>query len=447
VRLIAGLIFFLGASACGEIRPIMDLDASTIDGAPSIDAPVACNTDGSEDSCQGDTLLTCNATGTFDSIQCSLGCDSTEIRCKNLTPAVAPNAMQAACSLTTPFSTGAHLSFDTDNGQIKNEGNGDIIRPALSGVDEATQIGFVLVPQGGGAPTLAVFTFAGLTLGAEVHHEFLGTHPVALVSCGNVNIAGVLDLGGTRTIPGSGGARGGATAENGLGIGGGTAGVPYCCGNDDSGGGGGGGYGGAGGAGGSGITGGGPGGNEWGSPSMQPLLGGSGGGGGGQGGPGGGGGGAIYIGTNQTISFDTNSGIDVGGGGGEPGGQYGGGGGGGSGGAIFLEAATFDLKSGATFASNGGSGADSSNGGNGVDGLLGTGAADGSHGGGVGGAASSPAGEGGAYVSGGGGSVGRMRFNSAAGTVSFADVVLSPSAEASDAGDNRLVQVGQVATD
>jgi hypothetical protein len=144
----------------------------------------------------------------------------------------------------------------------------------------------------------AVFTYTEVTIDSGATVQVTGSHPLALLSQGDMTIAGTIDANGSLVTAGPGGFAGGTGNMNGEGPGAGFGVDPAA----GQGGGGGGGYGGNGGDGG---NNGGAGGTTYGN-LFAYLIGGSGGGSAGGVG-GGGGGGAIELGARGTI-YITNSG-------------------------------------------------------------------------------------------------------------------------------------------
>lgn len=280
---------------------------------------------------------------------------------------------------------------------------------------------------------LAVFRFKSLHITGPI--KLTGLKAIALVADGAITIdapINALGCGPSLRTPGPGGSEGGDVGADGSGAGAGqvSAGTGTC-------GGGGGGYGGVGGTGGAGepakcLDQLGIGGVVNGDDEISTLVGGSGGaaGQGGGGGTGGGGGAAIHLVSNTSIEIAAGASINAGGCGGEQGG--GGGsdapGGGGSGGTILVEAPSISIAG--TLAVNGGGG------GGGRGAMPGSNAtadrelAAGGPKGGAGGAGGNGAagatlaganGDPGDRSGAGGGGIGRIRFNTLAGTAPQVD--------------------------
>ena len=328
---------------------------ANIDADPATpDAGASCNSNGSEDSCIGETLHQCSNAGVFQDISCELGCSTAgQPHCQELISSLLGATLSEGCEGTQTFAPEVPLVFDTGTGEISMK-DATVIRQAGIGIDVQTGIGFDVHSQGT-APEIGIFSFNELIL-PNGDFDVLGPRSVAFLACGRMEIAGVINANSRGIQPGPGGyTPGGADGTGGPGEGGNA--VPYQ-GNDDQGGGGGGGHGGAGGGGGSGINAGGTRGILFGNTSLVPLVGGSAGGSAGSGNLGGGGGGAVYLASGISIRF-SGGGINAGGGGGSVAGQFNGAGGGGAGGAIFLDAPTIQLTNGATLAANGGGGGNS----------------------------------------------------------------------------------------
>ncbi len=331
----------------------------------------------------------------------------------------------------------AGTTINADTGEIK-DGDGTKIRDGGEGL----KAGIIFDKRDSGGWPVGTFRFNRLTITAS-EVNLIGKAAVALVAVTTIEVSGLLDAQGdcTNRTPGPGGGQGGDREKKGDGLGGGGGGVHGCAG------GGGGGHGANGGYGGAGT----PAGTKFGGPLIPTLIGGSGGGGGGSadgvgnGGVGGGGGGALHLAANQRITIN-GPGIQAGGCGGKAAAACGGGGG--AGGAILLEAPIIELTAAATLAVNGGAGAGGLDGEAGDDGALSAIVASGGAGGGqgmgtnhggdggmggagqiyVGGNAPSP----GAAAGGGGGAVGRIRFNTASGSIVVGGATLSPPLGAID---------------
>ncbi|NMB75296.1 MAG: hypothetical protein GYA21_09215 [Myxococcales bacterium] len=289
---------------------------------------------------------------------CPLGCNTSvqPARCNHLD--VSNLGQVPLCQVGLPVFQGAPgvtVTFDTGTGQI----------------DGQAVPNFLAVPQADpDAPELGVFAFNSFSLPATAILRVQGSRALVLLSCGPVDIQGVIRATASGRTPGPGGFLGAAAAYEAI-----NAGQGYEAGAGGAGrreesypyrqsGGGGGGFGAAGGKGGDGVNGGdrlagGSAGQPNGTPELIPLLGGSGGGGGGSfatSAPGGGGGGAVQVSSESTITIGPQGGIWVGGGGGglSSANNYGAGGGGGAGGGILLEAALVEVQG--TLAANGGGG-------------------------------------------------------------------------------------------
>jgi hypothetical protein len=388
------------------------------------------------------TLLTCRMDGSgHDEQPCGLGCNTTATpaRCLRLQPSgsLEPDDYALATAMVT-FSGGVVLN--TESGEI----TGGFTRPIGEG--DKMGVTFRSVAQPGSTVRVGAFGFAKLDIPAGASISFTGRNPVALLSAGDITLAGTIDARGdcVNTV-GPGAQAGGRFDVNngdGLGVRGGKSGAT---GVNAASGGGGGGYGHAGGNGGSGAgVAGGAGGQPFGdlTSELLVLIGGSGGGAGGGGmlgGAGGSGGGAVQIASNANISISGT--LLAGGCGGRGAGAGGGGGGGGAGGAILIEGAKLDIASTAILAANGGGGGGGANnagqpGGHG--GANATRASAGAAGGsgtagGAGGARGNTGGAQGvnvsgslAYGGGGGGACGRIALKTQDGAYTDAGALLSP---------------------
>jgi hypothetical protein len=264
---------------------------------------------------------------------------------------VAPSNLpqELLCANLSDLVIGSPANIDTDAGTI-------------SGVPAAAVV-FQVVPQGGGAPDIAVFSFRRVDIQSPV--VVGGSRALAILSCEDFDLGGSLQACGRLWSGGAGGFGGGGSEADGQGydnsrgrLGAGENADPW-----RNPGGGGGGHGGTGGAGGdAGGLPGGAGGQPCGGASLVPLVGGAGGGGGGTwigdgsgGGIGGGGGGAVQLVAGGTLRVLSGGGVNACGAGGGTSTQEGtGGGGGGAGGAILLEA--LDVVMDGTLGANGGGG-------------------------------------------------------------------------------------------
>ena len=391
-------------------------------GVISLTSPPADNADGTYDFTASDisgTQLTGHLSCQWDPLPAVSGGDDVwwrpvSVNPSNLDPSLLclnPDSLTIDNSMGTPV-------IDTGTGTI-----GGVPQPY-----------FLLVPQPGGAPALAVFTYDSIDISADV--DVVGSNALVLLSCHDVNISARINACASGQTGGPGGGNGGGPGLAGAGPGAGGGGSSS--GYSDSGGGGAG-FGDNGGDGGDGNASGGSAGGSYGSAALRPLHAGSGGGGGAGssiGSLGGGGGGAVQVVAGDFIHINAPGGIDAcGAGGSAPGGDGDAGGGGGSGGAILLEAV--DVSGDGTLAANGGGGGagDDYGGGTvtaepGEDGPFGWGRAgggntngngnggDGGDGGGADNGSGDP-GEDDYNAGGGGGSAGRIRINSLSGSSSI----------------------------
>jgi hypothetical protein len=359
------------------------------------------------------TLRTCPAIGepSFDT-ECTWGC--------------LQNIADAHCGVLDPGG-GAATTEDLDSTGLEDvdldgtfDDNGAIagVHPRTSGENIKDGIDYTI--RNG----IAIYRFKSLHVTGPV--ALGNAHPTVFIAEGPIVIDGVIDAQGSCTDNNAvaGGSAGGNKDQSGSGNGHGSAGGLGQ-------GGGGAGYGGKGGKGSS-IIGAG---NSFGDPEITLLVGG-GGGGGATGSFGGAGGGAVQLVSNTSIQFGSGGGINAGACGGKGSGNGGndGGGGGGAGGSILVEAPTITIAG--KLAVNGGGGG-CKGGVAGDNATLDRNQAQGCAGSAVsngdGGVANDPDGDDGAAVIGvgGGGAVGRMRFNTRLGSadtlVLQSGSVLSPS--------------------
>lgn len=339
---------------------------------------------------------------------------------------ILPGALEASQAV---FDTSAtqDVLLHTGTGQIFTAA-GQELRPAVTGLDPTTGIGFEVVAQPQETAPLGVFTFGRVIVAAGTRLRGVGPNVLGLVSGSDIVVAGVIDVSGGEqaclpgedrkiTCPGPGAQPGASSCEPCCGS---CRGAVQTCsvfcpsecvcdrcdrnhpssgrsGNSGEGacfpesGGGGGGHGTAGGNGGDAdgsinyangvrVPGGG-GGAAFGVEALSPITGGGGGGGGGdepeassRGGRGGGGGGAAQLVARASIVFSADSsgpcGLNAGGGGGAAGGESAGGGGGGAGGGLLLEAPTVSVGVGCGLSALGGGGGGADEGRAGASGPL-----------------------------------------------------------------------------
>lgn len=365
--------------------------------------------------CASDTVLrSCTAVGEPPvDTACDWGCrDSPTPHCAVLTPHGGAVAAEDTTDFTGLFDKSLQgVRIDGSAGTISDNG-GTVIRDAGQGV----RSGIDYEVRGG----VAIFRMKSVVIGDAT---FLGPYAIAIVTDRHIGVNGPLNLEGACTdrTGGPGGFSGGTLRNGGGGPGGGGGGG---AGSTGAGGGGAGGAdnGGTGGAQTQPIAGGPPNGDV----GITMLVGGSGGGAGNAmslnaSAHGGGGGGALQLVANGDIAI-TGS-INAGGCGGAPGvAGPGGGGGGGAGGSLLFEAPTI-VATAPIAANGGGGGGGGASGTQGVAGGLGGNVASGGMslqgGGGAGGALDMAAGSPGEGMiqnnGGGGGSVGRIRFETRTG--------------------------------
>lgn len=424
---LVGLAF---VSACG-FQGVQPQGEVVVDS--SIDVAIAdasgCQSISSQCVGEDSKLRVCSVIGEFPTdYDCDWGCNATApAHCAKLVPAggyLLPTDLDPSTGPQDVNLGTGDYEFNAVTGEIK---------PGIRAAGPDVISGIHFERRNG---KIGIFKFAKLTLGAG-RIKVVGQNPIALVSLSTITMGADIDLQGDcmSRNAGPGGSDGGTALGDGYGMGGGGFGLGT---DSNCYGGGGGGFGGRGGAGSIVVD---NRGDRYGTDPLTALLGGSGGGGGGggQGGDGGGGGGAIQMIAQRRITIT--GGINVGGCGGKTGGGCGGGGG--AGGAILLEAPVIDFI-GSKLAANGGGGGGAGNGtageraslsnqaanggagGNGSSGRGGTGGDDGS--------ANGFTGEPKNRAGGGGGAVGRMRFNTLSGTIVTSGTVLfSPAVSTAQA--------------
>jgi len=416
--LLAACQFTPGKTAGGASGDDGGTDSS-IEPDAAIDAPACAST------CQSSTMILDCTSNT--AVECPLGCtsDPSGDRCAWPTPSNGADMTHLA-GVTKDLTITANTTLETDLGTINVDGTVTFIRSPGLGLQNGMR--FTLLGSG-----VVVLGVKSLTVQQNARLRIAGSHPVIILSAGDILIEGLVDASANlltcsaptqRQCGGPGGGTGGGPTSTGGGCTGGGAGFN---GSGDETGGGGGGYGTpAGGSGGAGDNLGGAGGaGNCSTQEVVPLVGGSGGGGGGNGGVGGGGGGALQLSALGSIlvrtpSSATRAGIRANGAGGAEGGLGTGGGGGGSAGAILLEGQKVTIDA-ATLTANAGGGGGGNSGGDGSDGRFDDqGASGGTNGraGGTGASRNSTPGNGtggGDGTGGGGGGIGRIFINSGNG--------------------------------
>lgn len=385
--------------ACGEVRKSGNPDGGGggDDGNGSNDMCEAS----SALRCDGDVLVSCNDEGTAEvQTPCELRCDATALTCKdNVDPSngfaaqLDAAAAEPALNVTQQTSVNVASDFNASAGTLKVG---------------SQQVKAALVPGANGAPDVLVVSVNSLSIAPNVVLDFNTTsgmwRALAIMSAGDVSIAGTIKVGPIVQLAGNDPCKGAASSAAGA--------------DNDYPGGGGGGFAQPGGNGGSvtGVGNGAQGGTATGNPTLIPLRGGCPGGTNpfGGGGPGGG-----------AIQITSASQITISGAIGAPG--YGGiaGGGGGAGGGILLEAPVVSVTGG-VFANGGGGACGNYNPvSQGMEGTFSTTPALGDQcpngrRGGNGGAGTTPPLNGDSvgnasgtqdYAAGGGGGVGRIRIN------------------------------------
>ncbi|MBW2260802.1 MAG: hypothetical protein JRG91_02430 [Deltaproteobacteria bacterium] len=417
-----------------------------------------CDPGGSDDFCDGSTLMRCNTDGTaYVSVSCSPGVciEETHAHCMDMdvhnvdddsllcagTSGLGPDEVPDNRTWVVYFTdTGEIRAYNEDfseNTQIRGSGDGDV-----GGIVYTQQ------DQPDGAPPLGILSLSSLTVPPGVGFAAIGTRAAVLLVCGPVLVEGLAgsfalpaDTITGLPVPGAAGGIGGLPAVNpdggGTG-GGGVGGIAFTY----RGGGGGGGHGAAGGSGGGlGTATGGAGGGSYGAADLVPLTAGSGGGSGADpydascSSEGGSGGGAMLIASTVSIDVAASGSIEMGGAAGTGGmgcsSGGAGGAGGGSGGGLLLESPTVTVL-GYLLAAGGGGGAGSPGtgepGARGLEGIAAVGTATGGEGAGLGtsgGSGGNPSTGGGQngqngtlgvaiFMGGGGGGDGIIRINALA---------------------------------
>lgn len=393
------------------------MDASTTSDATGQDGGTAdaASCTPSTTACQGDNLVSCDASGVATVTPCLLGCNPTPTpECRVLSPT---NLLASTCETAG----GGSLTLGTSETLL--------IDTSLDALPARRDRCNFIKSQPGGAPEICIVKFDNVTIPAGAKLSASGNRVLAIVATGRMNIGGTIDVGAEAATDGPGGATSAAAGE---------------AGSSDQDGGGGGGNGFGGGSGARGDRADGPkGGRMIEDNTLSPLR--PGGRGGSNGATlvnlvalGGGAGGGLQLVSCGELLIGQGAVIDAGGGRGQGGraltGLSSGGGGGGSGGNILIEAARVTI-SGTVVANGGGGGEGSAKAPSSVAGMDG---ADGSRTlspapggnsatlsggeGGAGGARNARAGDGQPPANsangagGGGGAVGRIRIHVRVGT-------------------------------
>lgn len=400
---------FLGSCSFDYPADVGDDDAGVGDATAPDAPPLDCEPDTIVCDDASDRYVDCGSDGSAELvIDCPLGCSDSVEKCVDVDPS---NGLATYLDMAASGPDVAFAGSSTIDGAT-----------VLNGATSIEVPNFVV----GG---VRVFVFRSLSVAGTL--RITGDEPVAFVVDGDVTLTGTVDLSANGWMPGAGGIAGYDGVSDSC------NGGSYSGGSPSPGAGGGGHYqtGGIGGS--TTVTGGSSGGAGHGASELQPLRSGC------AGGTteetervyGGGGGGGFQITSRTSVSVTGNAVIDASGGGATlatSGTIACGGGGGGSGGSILLEAPQVVLDgAGVVVSTKGGGGSAVKTSGTtwpGQDGGTGAGAASGGTNGslpagGAGGTETLAPAEGGdAAVSGqdgggAGGSVGRARFNTTAGTI------------------------------
>ncbi len=176
---------------CGSVSTKMpdagttDATESDDDAAPGDDADMGC-TAGEASSCTNDTLVRCKDDGSGEeSVACPLGCHDTDVRCNDVDPS---NALAAALDQSAAgpaLDLGSSATIDTSTGQVTVDGTAVTVASSVVGT----------------SPPVRVFAVASL-VAAEVN--VTGTSALAIVSNGDIKIAGHFSLSATSSISGPG---------------------------------------------------------------------------------------------------------------------------------------------------------------------------------------------------------------------------------------------------
>jgi hypothetical protein len=138
--------------------------------------------------CNGDDLVSCNDDGSAElTVRCALGCHGTELRCNDIDPS---NGLAGALDMAIgepDLDLGTTATINTDDGTLTVGGNPAVVKS-------------VAVSQGA-APTIRVFIVHGLTAGDVT---VTGTSALAIVSDGDIKIAGNLTASASATRNGAG---------------------------------------------------------------------------------------------------------------------------------------------------------------------------------------------------------------------------------------------------
>lgn len=409
----------------GGPRPDVRVDARTDGPLPDVPPPDVLFCQEGHLRCFGPTVEICLNGAYQDNEECQFGCASSPSpHCGDpvFTNGIVSDDFEHA---TVPLDPGPGvLVIDTDTGQITGPG-----APAPGSFP------FRVVTGSPGLPELAVLSFSSINVDQGATIRAVGLRALALLSSGSVLLNGTIDVGVQPDgSPGPGGYAGGASGGAGDGGGGGSGGLVGTL-NFNEGGGGGAGFGGSGGIGGAGGQAqGGQGGIAYGNPQLDPIVGGSGGGSGAMGasstpGMGGSGGGALILISLEQLEVGDSGRILAAGGGGRGGFTQEAGGGGGSGGAVRLTAPVVFIEGVVAANGGGGGGSDANPVQDGQDGQASATQALGGGQGGRGGAGAVIAGQQGGdglhHGTGGGGSTGRIRLESALSPV--LQGILSPA--------------------
>jgi hypothetical protein len=138
--------------------------------------------------CDGNNLVSCNDDGTAElTAACALGCNATDLRCNDIDPS---NGVAGTLDMTAAdpdLDLGNTATINTDDGTLTVGGHPKVVKN--------------LVVSQAAAPAIRVFIVHSLSAGDVT---VTGTSALAIVSDGDIKIAGKLTASATATINGAG---------------------------------------------------------------------------------------------------------------------------------------------------------------------------------------------------------------------------------------------------
>lgn len=174
------------AAACGFPRPT-PLGGMDDAGAP----PGGCAANQAL-RCSGNDLVRCNAEGTAELTEtCAVGCNNTSLRCNDINPSNGMAGFLDLAAAEPDIDLGTSATINTLDGTVTVDGKPVMVRSTLLAQTSA--------------PTILVFIVRRLTANdVTIDGGAAGTNAFALVSDGEIKIGGIFSASGLNTQPGAG---------------------------------------------------------------------------------------------------------------------------------------------------------------------------------------------------------------------------------------------------